>query len=623
MASSNYQQAYGGEGTPMPPDPRTRIPDGSEVPASTPVSREEPIVHHVHSSYIWLGSLGSAIGFLFVILVMFSSSIGSLVSGIGEEAFEAFVVIILTGILLVVIVVITVVARLLTYKHLYYTIGDSEFNLYSGIFNKKRVHVPYTRIQSVDQRATLLQRIFGVCSVSIDTAGGAANKAVLIPYLTKQRADELRAELFERKRVAEGMAPGFSAQPLAQNIPAPTQEGGNVLDMGKAAWDDFGGVFAGSYQDELRATYEYGLSNKELLLAGLSNSTAFSAIVVGFIAVVFQILTMFVDILPDQADDLYNGLTATDPSMLFSGVSLVIVVSVIGIMVFVWALSGVASCVNYGGFRARRRGERIEVEHGLLQHTLQGVDVDRVQSVVIKQTFIRRLMGYCELTLSKVDAAADPTDANQKNQRAQQGIVIHPFVKLDRINDILTGIIPEYRDVPQSPIKLSPKALRRGIVRRAVWQGGGFWLAVCVALIQILINVVILLDAATDPVEAAEILAFCNLAFLLGYALALVLFVIDIIGAVLWARGSSFAYNERFMQVTNGGFSRQTVNFPRQKIQFGFTKTNPLQRLARTATICARTAAGVGGTNIALIDVTEADADQWLRWVEPYGNQRR
>ena len=55
--------------------------------------------------------------------------------------------------------------------------------------------MPYKRVQSVDMRAGLLQRIVGVCTLEIDTAGGSSNKAILVPYLTKSDAEALRAEL--------------------------------------------------------------------------------------------------------------------------------------------------------------------------------------------------------------------------------------------------------------------------------------------------------------------------------------------------------------------------------------------------------------------------------------------
>ena len=42
------------------------------------------------------------------------------------------------------------------------------------------------------------------------------------------------------------------------------------------------------------------------------------------------------------------------------------------------------------GAKDHGRGNRIEVEHGLLQHRIRGVDVDRVQSIIVKQSVIRR-----------------------------------------------------------------------------------------------------------------------------------------------------------------------------------------------------------------------------------------
>lgn len=292
---------------------------------------------------------------------------------------------------------------------------------------------------------------------------------------------------------------------------------------------------------------------------------------------------------------------------------------VIGFVVIVWILSVASSCIGYGGFRARRRESRIEVEYGLLQHTFQGVDIERVQAVVVTQSFIRRLFGYCEISLAKVDAQAEGDDG--KNSRAKRGIVIHPFVKLAKVPEILAGLVPEFEDVPTDQRKVASVALRRALTRRCIVQGAGFWLVVIVAVFQLTMG--LWLDDEVVRMHlpggylTMDIYELCNSICLVCYILAAIIVTVSAIGAILWARSSSFAFNHRFMQVTNGGFSTSTVTFPRQKIQYGYTKTNPLQRMAHTATIKARTAAGVGGTTYTLIDVTREDAETWLAWLEP------
>lgn len=611
--------------------------DGRDMQEETQahVAQEQPIRHQVHHSYIWLGTLRVVFVVLVAVVIsMFSSVVGAISEGMrGGGAEVGFVIAVTAGISLVAFVVfagIVFLVHWLAYKRLYYVLGPDEFNLYSGIITKKRVHVPYNKVQSVDQKASLLQRIAGVRTLYIDTAGGANNKAIIVPYVTKHDAEWLRSELFARK---DASIRGVSYQetvrsqtqttrPQRPGVPIPPadeREGRNILDVGQEAWDELGGVFAGKAYDGGYVSYEYGLSNKELVLAGLSNNTSFAVLLLGIVAGVVQIVGSIFDILPNSADDAISAVVADVGSQVIQSGMLALAGMVIGFVVIVWILSVASSCIGYGGFRARRRESRIEVEYGLLQHTFQGVDIERVQAVVVTQSFIRRLFGYCEISLAKVDAQAEGDDG--KNARAKRGIVIHPFVKLAKVPEILAGLVPEFEDVPTDQRKVASVALRRALTRRCIVQGAGFWLAVIVAVFQLTMG--LWLDDEVVRMHlpggylTMDIYELCNSICLVCYILAAIIVTVSAIGAILWARSASFAFNHRFMQVTNGGFSTSTVTFPRQKIQYGYTKTNPLQRMAHTATIKARTAAGVGGTTYTLIDVTREDAETWLAWLEP------
>ena len=652
------------------------------VQQPAPAAPAEPEHHQVHHSYIWLGSL-RVFGIVVAAVVIsqiasIASVIGSLSEGVGDDLLGALIAVGVTVAGLVVLAVAIVVYQLVSYKHLYFTLGSREFTLYQGVLNKKRTHVPYQRVQSVDQNASLLQRIFGVCTVSIDTAGGSSNKAVQVPYITRQEAEWLRRELFGRKRLlAQGVedtsatmaqltasfaaasagtaaagaapAPGVpvyagASAPAAPQAAAASTPGasaafsapaapataspvpaGNILDVGDDLWREFGGVFAGADLDTGTVSYEYGLTNKELVLAGLSNNTAFVLVILGIIGVFTQVGDVVFGLFPGTEDQVIGGIAAQAAHPFDGGFIIWFILAFVVAAAVLWVLSGISSCINYGGFAARRRESRIEVEHGLLKHTFQGIDIDRVQSVIIKQGFVRRCIGYCEISLGKIDAASSDGD-EQQAQSLKQGVVIHPFVKLDRVPEILAGIIPEYSDVPREVRPLPPCALRRGLIRRCLWQGDGFWLAVFVALVQIGFNlmgpfsIMHVFDISLG--QADQVLGIVNTGALVLYAVAVALLVLNVVGTVLWYRESSFAFNLRFMQITSGGFSRETTSFPRQKIQYAFTSTNPFQRAAHVTTISARTAAGVGGHTVKLRDVREEDADAWLAWVKPRGNMQ-
>lgn len=608
------------------PAPAPTVP----APAAEGVAQCEPVRHKAHHSYVWLGSIRAVIMF---VGIAFVASLSSLVGFVAEDLSDpggVFVFLVVTGIIIGCIVLAAaciVVYQVVSYKYLYFTLGSDEFSLYRGIISKKRVHVPYRRIQSVDQRASLLQRLFGVCTVLVDTAGGSANKAVTIPYLTKQQAEWLRAELFARKRGALAgasgqMAFGQAAAPGSLVAARPRAAEGNVLDAGAAVWSEFGGVFGGAELDTGYVSYEYGLSNKELLLAGLSGNTSFFIAIAGVIGAVSQIVPVLFGMFPRAGEDMVESVAAQMAGGFAGSFIAMVALAVLAAALVLWLVSALGTCISYGGFKARRRGSRIEVERGLLQHVFQGVDVERVQSVTIEQTLIRRLMGYCRIVVGKIDAASDGDEAAQSP--VSQGVVVHPFVKMSRVPEILAGLVPEYADVPRQAIPVAPVALRRALLRRCLWMGAGFYLVLGTAACHVgmaLAGTSALASAfGILPSDVAALRLAADVVFAIMYALALIIIVIDAVGAVLWSRESSFAYNERFMQVTNGGLTRTSVSFPRKKIQFGDVRTNPFQRAAGTATVEARIAAGVGGTTLSLIDAREDDADRWLAWLKPGGN---
>ena len=167
-------------------------------PAPSGASAYEPeqtgVHHSLHHCYIWLGALRAAP----IIFICGLSSLSGLMK-LAEALGFVSVLLLLAATVLVCGVVMG--ARAWTYRYIWYEFDETEFSFYSGILNKRRTHVPYSKIQSVNERASLLQRLAGVRTVNIDTAGGASNKALVISYVERSAAEYLRRELFRRKHI--------------------------------------------------------------------------------------------------------------------------------------------------------------------------------------------------------------------------------------------------------------------------------------------------------------------------------------------------------------------------------------------------------------------------------------
>ncbi|MGN0078385.1 MAG: PH domain-containing protein [Coriobacteriales bacterium] len=601
-----------------------------------------PGSHSVHHSYVWLGGLKLSLVLIVSIAATVMGSAGGMIIGLmtGEELGAPLWVIpaIIGGgfALCLLIVGIVFLIYWLAWKNLRYELGPQEFNLYSGVFSKKRMHVPYQRIQSVDTRASLLQRLVGVCTVEVDTAGGSSNAAILVPYLLKSDAQALRHELFARKAVVlaggsiaeDGSYLAADGTPLAQGDPA-AQPGAaaasaNVLDELTSPLQGAAGIFdAASFAESQPASYEASLTNKELLLAGISDMrSVLGAIILGLAGFGAAVLSLdfFSDALADYIEQQVEGgifaqmiSGAIGPS-LFLRMLLPFLVAFLGSMLVVSALSAIGSVLSYGGFKVRRRGSRIEVERGLLQRRTQGVDIDRVQLLRVQHGWIRRKLGYCKVLVGRIDSVAGE-DNNNGNAAAvaSEGMVVHPFLRTSELPAFLEGIAPELSYSCDASVRPAQRARGRAVRRHGLLYNWGFWCLVACLLCAAGALVAVALVAPRYMGDAVRMAVMAS-------PLVLVLLAVMVVGMVRgakWHAGSRLEYGGGFIHLVNEGFSCEEVVAPRCKVQYSTVRENPFQNRVGLATACFTTAAGVGGRTEKIWDLDLQDAEAFQEHLRP------
>lgn len=588
---------------PIPPNMNS-----APLGASAYEPEQTGVRHSLHHCYIWLGALRAAP----VIFICGFSSLPGLtklaeaLGFISVNAFFAAVLLLLAFTVLICGVVMG--ARAWTYRYTWYEFDETEFSFYSGILNKRRTHVPYSKIQSVNERASLLQRLAGVCTVNIDTAGGASNKALVISYVERSAAEYLRRELFRRKHI-EG-----EGERVAAVAPGSLAGQGNVLDAAAAVMDDICGVFAKDAVNTGVVTCEYRLGNKELLFSALCGRASFGLALATVMAVLVVMATLAIlAVLVDSATFFAATGVPKSDLMLACGLTGFLLLLCLA-MTWVTYLVGV--CLSYGGFQARRRGGRIEVERGLITHVFNGINVDRIQSVHIHQTFFQRLMRCCSVSYGRIGVASGEESSSSSSQSETDKLVVHPFLPIAEAWNVIQGLTPEYAHAPVASTPMPKVALRRAITRRAMLKGVGFWLAV----VLLLLCTAVFAADATAARGHAQLGGLVAAMLIPGLLLCAAIAAIEVVGAFLWHRRSAFGFDGSGTIVVNGGYSTDTVIVPRKKMQYACLRTNPLQRHAGVATVLVCTAAGVRGRDERLIDVPIAEASAWLDWAQPDGD---
>ncbi len=98
-----------------------------------------------------------------------------------------------------VIAVFILTMSILSYFKYYYFIDDQSFNIQKGVLSKKKVNLPFERIQNINFEQKIIHQIFGVVTLQIDTAGSAGNE-IKVEALPKAEAEAIRDYILEQKR---------------------------------------------------------------------------------------------------------------------------------------------------------------------------------------------------------------------------------------------------------------------------------------------------------------------------------------------------------------------------------------------------------------------------------------
>ncbi|MGH1565028.1 PH domain-containing protein [Mumia sp. DW29H23] len=267
----------------------------------------------------------------------------------------------------------------LSWRFTRYFIDGREVRVESGILTRRSRRAPYERIQSVDVAEPFAARIFGLCELRIELAGGDDSR-VSLQYLRRSEADRLRAILLQRAyeagsqaiRSTMTVAPYDATAPAAPgDAPAvpPSYEGGAApypppvvphLDMSPP-------ILVVKPTRLVVAT----VLSAEFLVPALF----LSAIVVG--GVVF-------------------------PGVIVFGV----------LPLLLWAGQVIMSrVVAQWDFTLRRAPTGLHVTRGLLSRISQTVPYDRVQAVVAHQAALWRPLRLLRAEVTVAGASHDSDDS--------------------------------------------------------------------------------------------------------------------------------------------------------------------------------------------------------------------
>lgn len=232
-----------------------------------------------------------------------------------------------------------------------YSVADGVLRLRSGYFTKSEQTVPIHRITGVDARRGVVQRLFGVWEVGVQTPGDGEKATITLSCLSQSALDALRATL--------------AATGAARGGPAPTTT--SVL-VGR-------------------------LSSRRLLLAAATGASL--PLMLAGLGVIWNRVEEF----------LPRDLRRQVRDLLFSPARLLLVIPAVLLLALLVAV--LLAALRQAKFTVYRDADRLRFSRGLLSQRVGTVMVDRVQAVRVVEGALRLPFGWCSVELEVAGVSDD------------------------------------------------------------------------------------------------------------------------------------------------------------------------------------------------------------------------
>ena len=250
------------------------------------------------------------------------------------------------------ICLIVIVLAVVSWLRFTYRVEDGELKIESGVFVRKNRYIRFERIHSVDLSEGIIQRLFGLVKVNIETAGGAQSEAVL-SAIHKDEAEQLNGYLLEAKKSKSIME---------------QESNENQVD------------------DEI-SHIVYRQSFLELFLMS-ATSGAVGVVLSGMAA----FLSQFDDIIP------FKRLFGQSKAVLEQGTYILIGLVIVGV-ILVYIAAIIMMMLKYAHFTVEKIEEELVISRGLLEKRQLTIPLKKIQGIRIVENIIRQPLGYATVYL--------------------------------------------------------------------------------------------------------------------------------------------------------------------------------------------------------------------------------
>ena len=447
-----------------------------------------------------------------------------------------------------------------------YRLEKGYLHIKAGIIFKKERSIKSERVQTVNIQTGILQRLLGVASLEVETAGGGKESELSLNAVSKKEALKIKAELENNENQTKTQA---QAQALNQDqIQAEHTSSETVSDSETVSETASGEQKVSSEKESTEEIEEikevYKLPLGELFLAGATSG--------GFLVLFSLMAAAFSQLYPMLPDGFWSfildRITSTTWVMVIFIIILMLIVS--------WLVSTLGFVIKYADFSISRRKDQLEISWGIIQQKQLNLKLHRLQALVLHESILRQSIGRLALT-------AEVAGGGSKDENYITFLL--PLLHKEELNTFLKKILPEY-SIPQNITPLPKRARKRYIIRAVIYP------------LLVLVPI--------------QLLPFPYL--WLGFFLVI---PAGILGYLRYL-DSGTALEDRQILFRFRNINRYNILMHKQHVQSLELSANPLQRWSKLRTLHGSVLSSPQGKTYQVVDLNFQVAQNLWKWYSRY-----
>lgn len=244
--------------------------------------------------------------------------------------------------------IIMLIVNILRYLRFTYFIDtkNAEFVIESGILNRKQLRIHRDKVQDINLNQTVLQRIFNVYSLKVDSQGSTKDD-VQLKAISHTKATAIRNYLLTPESVSK-----IESDENAEN----------------------------------KGSYSLQITPINLLRYAITSNyvRSFSLLLVGLYYIVDQIRDFFEEDISLYFDNKLHSILVEN--------SLILLTTIVFISVFILIVISniIIHLYKYYNFQIYQKGQKLSLSHGLIETKNSIISIRKIQYLIIKQNWIQK-----------------------------------------------------------------------------------------------------------------------------------------------------------------------------------------------------------------------------------------